>query len=83
MGAHRVEDDVVLAHDALVVTGAGAAVTGDEVADGDEEETWVVVPAPACAGTTRVTIRRLTTRRVRTGLGAVAVGAACIVLLSW
>ncbi len=83
VGAHRFEDDVVLAHDALVVTGAGAAVTGDEVADGDEEETWVVVPAAACAGTTRVTIRRLTTRRISTGLGAVAVGAACIALLSW
>jgi hypothetical protein len=70
----------VLAHDALVVTGAGAgaAVVGAElVTTGLELELDAVdVAALEAAGTTAVTTRRRITRRTSTLLGAVEAALA-------
>ena len=76
MGAHRIEDDVVLAHgqDAPVVTGAYAA-------DGTEPATaplLVTLEWPG-VGTVVVTTRRLITCRTSTGRGAAGASLA----LSW
>jgi len=65
VGPHRVEEQVVLAHDALVATGAGAgAALTAEVAGSDDAVR--VVPAVA-EGTRLVTTRRLITFLTTTG----------------
>jgi hypothetical protein len=76
MGAHRIEDDVVLAHDAPVVTGAAPyeETSGAELVVTGPLLT-LEAPAP---GTTVVTIRRFTTLRTRTGRDAGVLGT-----LSW
>ena len=79
--SHRLEGDVVFAHDALVVTGAGAgaAVVGAELVTTGLELELDVMEAPAledAAGTTVVTTRRRITRRTSTLLGAVEAALA-------
>ena len=67
MRSHRIEYDIVLAHDAPVVTGAGAAAATLEVTGAALVET--VVPEAPSLGTTVVMIRCLITFLTTTGRG--------------